>query len=617
MNTFTKCASIFFCCLALKVNAQFQFLSPLPGSIDHNTNRNIIIREGSKLNASSLQKKNVFEIDGSLSGKHDFDVVLCRDQKTVLLNPRTPFDDGETVTVTVHEGIEKENGEKVNGFQYSFKTTRKLSDEEREQEKKAIEEVYGKEFGKSWTDDQTEDGPDGVKLPKFHITINNNPAPGDIFFHNYNIIGVPTGHHSIITNDGDSVYTGGSDKRGMDWKINHNGYLTMFYKPTSVWQMFDSSYNKVGVYKMQNGYLTDVHEIQVFPDGHAFVQAYDVHLVNMQVYDSSYSSNATVMALTIQELDADKNVIFEWRAFDHIGILEGQHQNFANNIIDYVHGNSIEQDADGNIVISCRHLDQINKIDINTGAFIWRLGGAMNQFTFLNDPEPFNYQHDCRVLPNGHITLFDNGNYHTVPCSYAREYALDLTNMTATLVWVYKHPMVAGAELTSAALGSVQRLDNGNTFIDWGSIPPNTTFPNLTEVTSDGEIVWEMRLDNTYNDVIYRAHKYKWDPCARPTSYKLRAKEITSTSANLKWDHTNGAHSYLVHYRPLGDSLWTTIQTSGLAIEKTVYQLLPATTYEWRMQSVCANNDTSTFTLIKEFVHPAIEGLTGPATKRS
>lgn len=90
--------------------------------------------------------------------------------------------------------------------------------------------------------------------------------------------------------------------------------------------------------------------------------------------------------------------------------LPESNQNLAFGFIDANHTNSIELDVDGNIIASNRHMNQVNKIDRNTGEFIWRLGGVMNQFTWINEPEPFTYEHDARVLDNGHITVWDNGN---------------------------------------------------------------------------------------------------------------------------------------------------------------------------------------------------------------
>ena len=72
--------------------------------------------------------------------------------------------------------------------------------------------------------------------------------------------------------------------------------------------------------------------------------------------------------------------------------------------------NAIEIDHDGNLLLSSRFQDEVSKIDRNTGEFIWRLGGQNDQFEWLNDTLKLAYQHDVRVLPNGHITVFDNGN---------------------------------------------------------------------------------------------------------------------------------------------------------------------------------------------------------------
>src|SRR5262249_1557432 len=153
------------------------------------------------------------------------------------------------------------------------------------------------------------------------------------------------------------------------------------------------------------------------------------------------------------------------------------HVSFSIEPVDYVHTNSIEIDTDGNIIASHRHLDQVTKIDLSTGDFIWRLGGVNNEFTFINDSDRFSYQHDCRRLPDGNLTLYDDGNFHVPSKSFAKEYQLDEANMTATLVWSYSHPNVNGIIAYYDATGSVQRLSNGNTFIGWGR-RTNSTLPS-------------------------------------------------------------------------------------------------------------------------------------------
>lgn len=46
--------------------------------------------------------------------------------------------------------------------------------------------------------------------------------------------------------------------------------------------------------------------------------AAETQIVNMKVYNPSYSQNANVTMNVIQEFDQSKNVIFEWRGFDHV-----------------------------------------------------------------------------------------------------------------------------------------------------------------------------------------------------------------------------------------------------------------------------------------------------------
>jgi len=143
-----------------------------------------------------------------------------------------------------------------------------------------------------------------------------------------------------------------------------------------------------------------------------------------------------VQGFVIQELDAAKHVVFQWRTFDHYKITDAVNVDLTADWIDAVHMNSVALDNDDNLLVSSRNLNEVTKIDHQTGAIIWRLGrnAVNNQFTFVNDPRGFAYQHDARRLPNGHITLFDNGNFLNPQTSRAIEYALDEQAKVATLV---------------------------------------------------------------------------------------------------------------------------------------------------------------------------------------
>ena len=120
-----------------------------------------------------------------------------------------------------------------------------------------------------------------------------------------------------------------------------------------------------------------------------------------------------------------------------------------------------------------------------------------------NSPNYFSFQHDVRVQPNGDITLFDNGNQHNPNYSRAVEYSLDEQSKTATMVWQYRH----NPDIYSYAMGSVQKLANGNTFIGWG-IASATGAPMFTELHPDNTTALEFSFPS--GQASYRAYKFPW-----------------------------------------------------------------------------------------------------------
>ena len=68
-------------------------------------------------------------------------------------------------------------------------------------------------------------------------------------------------------------------------------------------------------------------------------------------------------------------------------------------------------------------------------------------------------------LPNGNISLFDNGTQHTPQYSRGVEYRLDEQAKTATMVWDYRHV----PDYYVSIQGGLQTLPNGNRVLGWGS----------------------------------------------------------------------------------------------------------------------------------------------------
>ena len=224
--------------------------------------------------------------------------------------------------------------------------------------------------------------------------------------------------------------------------------------------------------------------------------------------------------------------MFEWRSWDHIDLTDSN-QDLTTQVIDLIHGNAVGLDFDGNLLISSRHLDEVTKINRQTGDIIWRWGGKRNQFTFVGDNRRFSHQHDIRLLPNGHYTLYDNGNGLTPEYSRALEYVLDQTHKTATLVWEYRNT----PDVFAWGMGNVQRLPNGNTMIGWGADRTNL---------DRGDAGWPkgFRAHDGFTHQSYRAFRFVWEgrPSWPPTLVAVR--EDGSTELVTSWNGATEVASY-------------------------------------------------------------------------
>lgn len=498
-----------------------QFLSPQPNSKYIKTTSSVIVRFTSKPEKSSL-KQNLIQITGSKSGAHSAGVKISGDGLTIIFTPQNAFQYDETVQVKINRiKTESDYSEPVN---FSFQT-------EKENIPVSSLNILKKEFA----DNNQQQSPIPFlskapsdlpsNFPQMTVTNAVNPSAGYTFLSNFSIGGaMNTGYYlMILDNSGTPVYYKELDTAAYDFKKQPNGNLTYYGTRGQKYYEMNSNYQIIDSFECGNGYSTDLHELRLYKNGHSFLMSYDPQRVNMGGLVSHGDSNAVVIGLIIQELDENKNVIFQWRSWDYFNILDAQHVNFTEREIDYVHGNAIELCSDGNIMISSRHLDEITKINRSTGNIIWRLGGPQNQFRFINETLAFSHQHAIRELPNGNITLFDNGNYPSsinpihehlsAPMSRAIEYQLDEENKIATLVWQY----VNSPAIFGFAMGYAERLPNGNTIIGWGA-----GAPAVTEVNPAGEKVFEMYLP--VGQVSYRALKDTWDPLPNngvPLSFDL------------------------------------------------------------------------------------------------
>ena len=457
--------------------SEYQYLSPVPNSCMNSPETNIIIRYGSEYKASDIYDNNLIRVTGNKSGLHLGQIILAEDDRTLLFEPDFPFLAGETVTVKLVRQIETKENQPAPMLSFNFRISEHDLNKIKSKSEKFVLGEYavknnlkGSNFLRrdssnpvysSLTDSLPEDFPD------IEVDSLSNPFPGYIFLapfvSNWNYAG--KNYLIIIDNYGVPIFYRQFPTILFDFKKQITGVLTYYYPPASSFLVMDSSYNVIDSVSIKNGYQTDLHELLVLENNHSLLMGSDWQQVPMDTIVPGGNPNATVIGLIIQEQDENKNVVFQWRSWDHFQITDATYDiSLTDSVIDYVHGNAIEVDSDGNLLISSRHMDEVTKIDRQTGEIIWRWGGEHcenNQFTFINDPIGFSHQHDIRKLSNGNYTVFDNGNLHSPPFSRFAEYQLDEINKLAYLVWEYVNEPVS----YSLAMGNGRRLPNHNTFI--------------------------------------------------------------------------------------------------------------------------------------------------------
>lgn len=463
--------------------------SPIDNATLVNSSENVIVRFISE----EVTSVSNFELSVT---KSDWSIVegvtkILNDGKTLVFDPKNDFDAGDQISVRL---LNKNHNKLVKQFSFSVDPS-PINETDRIRN---IERIRKEEFGFDYRLNQ-----ESIKSitalpviePEITIHVNNNPAPGTIFFGNF----AANPHLAAMKSTGEFMFIRQMPSPCYDFRVQENGLLTYFQNRGQKYYGMDSNYNVVDSFFTGNGYETDLHDLRLLSNGNALLMSYDVKIIDMSQIVPGGQKAAEVTGLVIQEVDPQRNVVFQWRSWDHFQITDADSVNLALGVIDYCHGNALEIDYDGNIILSSRNMSEITKISRSTGNIIWRLGGKNNQFTFINDPIKFSYQHAIRRTASGTYTMFDNGNFHVPKFSRAVEYRINEANRTCELIWEFRRDPI----IYSFAMGYVERLPNGNTSVSWGF--SNTTY---TEVTQAGETAYEFSLGNlSYS---YRVVKENW-----------------------------------------------------------------------------------------------------------
>jgi len=239
------------------------------------------------------------------------------------------------------------------------------------------------------------------------------------------------------------------------------------------------------------GLLPRFHDLIEELDGAYWIMCDEVRTLDLSAMGGS--ANASVTGTVVQHLGREGNLLFHWSPFDHFAITDLDSASRAGSTVNWTHGNSLNLDADGNLVVSFRSLGEVTKIDTRTGVVLWRMGGLANQFTFQDTPMPaFSRQHGVRLIGPGQLVLLDN--LGDPGRSRAERYDYDAAGRTARLVESY------GSSPPVIALlgGSTQDLPGGHTLVAFGN------GGRVEEYDASGSVAWRIEGNPGY---VFRAQR--------------------------------------------------------------------------------------------------------------
>ncbi len=323
----------------------------------------------------------------------------------------------------------------------------------------------------------------------------------------------------------------------------------------------DSTYTDIARVKAGNGLQADLHEFQLTPQGTALITAYHPILCNLSsVGGPAYGA---VTDGVFQEIDVKTGlVMYEWTSIDHVGLTESHEPASRSTTawpFDFFHLNSINLDHDGSLLISSRNTWTVYKIDPRSGQIVWRLGGRHSSFK-MGPGTGIAWQHDPRELPDGALSIFDNGASPAVHRqSRGMVVSLDQQSGTATLVSQLTH----APSLLAPSQGNMQALANGDWFVGWGQDP------DFSEFGPQGGLLFDAHFP--VHEQSYRDFRFVWTGTpAHPPAFAFVPAAGGQAVVYASWNGATLVASWRVLAGPSASNLTAVAQASRSGFETAI-----------------------------------------------
>lgn len=285
---------------------------------------------------------------------------------------------------------------------------------------------------------------------------------------------------------------------GLNFQVQPTGHYTV--KPPTAdpgdiepWLELDALGAVTRTFGCANGLPSRFHDLIVEPNGAYWIMCDETRTMDLTALGGVVG--ARVQGTVVQHVSGSGALLFQWSPFDHFALTDLDSVSRAGSSVNWTHGNALDRDVDGNLVVSFRSLSEITKIDTRTGAVIWRMGGRRNQFTFETDAAPaFMNQHGVRLTGRGRLVLLDNLGNSTG--SRGEGYAYDDSTHLARRVAAYESSPAVTAQLG----GTTQMLPGGRVLVAYGNAG------RVEEYDASGQVVWRIDGNPGY---IFRAQRIR------------------------------------------------------------------------------------------------------------
>jgi hypothetical protein len=332
-------------------------------------------------------------------------------------------------------------------------------------------------------------------------------------------------------------------------------------------EIYDTSYRHVATVRAGNGYRADLHEIRLAPEGTAWIDIFNPIKMNLSAEHGS--ANGIVLDSVVQQIDIKTGlVMWEWHTLGHVALSESNVAPRASGYPwDYVHINSVDPGASGDVLLSSRNTWGLYDVDIRSGDVRWRLGGKRSSFKLGAGTREY-WQHDAEFQPGGLISVFDNA---AAPAKEKQSRGIllraDTSGHTVTLVKQFVNP---SKTLLASSQGNTLSLPGGDWLLGYGGLP------NFTEFDSAGHVLLDGTLGKNVQN--FRTYLAPWSASApgRP-SLVAKAAGAGAVSAAVSWNGATEVASWRVLAGASSSSLApvTTAPKSGFQTTLTVHTAGP------------------------------------------